>query len=212
MATSLIRFYIFRHGETDWNREQRFQGHLDIPLNAHGRAQAHELARALAKRGIDAVITSDLLRARETGEIVAQACGVDLTVTEALREAHLGDAQGMTREQIEAKFGEELLTRWRSATVGDADVKYPGGETGAQVVGRTFQSIERFARDGGASKVGVSTHGGVVRRILQRLMPEDAPPPPIPNGVLYELQWDQATKLWSYVGRIQYEKKLLSGG
>ncbi|HTL11109.1 MAG TPA: histidine phosphatase family protein [Bdellovibrionota bacterium] len=179
--------FVFRHGETDWNREGRFQGHTDVPLNEVGRAQARSLIRALEGRGLEAVLASDLSRATETGQIVADALGIPLHTHSGLREAHLGDAQGLTFEQIEARFGSETLGRWRSSLPTDADVAYPGGESGAEVMNRAFAALEDFLRRHPFQRVGVATHGGVVRRILQKLLPPHTPPVPIPNGILYRI-------------------------
>lgn len=67
---SKTEIYIFRHGETDWNKERRFQGHTDIPLNQNGRQQASELALKIRKINPELILTSDLLRAKQTAEIV----------------------------------------------------------------------------------------------------------------------------------------------
>jgi probable phosphoglycerate mutase len=185
----LPELWVFRHGETDWNAEERFQGQLDIPLNARGREQAAQLAPKLAPRALQALLSSDLSRAHETATIVAQALGVPVYVDAGLREANLGGAQGLTRAEIEQRFGDEVTRRWRSWHVSDADVFYPGGETGIAVAERVFGAMENFLRaHPEIERFGVATHGGVIRRIMQRLAPDDGPVP-IPNGVVYPLTW-----------------------
>src|SRR5437764_13792670 len=83
-----------RHGETEWNRIDRIQGHEDVPLSPRGIEQAHALARRLASRGLARVVASDLVRARSTAEIVATAAGAPLTFDGRLREQNMGTWQG----------------------------------------------------------------------------------------------------------------------
>src|ERR1700749_4512270 len=107
------RAILFRHGETDWNVEERFQGHIDVPLNENGRAQARGLVEKLAPMGLQVILSSDLSRALETARIAARGLGgIAVEIDPRLREAHLGGAQGLTREEIEKKFGLELVHRW----------------------------------------------------------------------------------------------------
>src|SRR5919198_6103421 len=87
--------FLFRHGETDWNREGRLQGHTDTSLNATGLAQAHALSETLRPHRLDAVLSSDLLRASITGRIVAEALGVPLFTDMGLRETNVGAAEGL---------------------------------------------------------------------------------------------------------------------
>ncbi|MGE0615597.1 MAG: histidine phosphatase family protein [Bacteriovoracia bacterium] len=181
--------FIFRHGETDWNREERFQGHTDIPLNDTGRAQALRLIGPLRQRGIEAILSSDLSRARETAEIVAQALGIPVHVHAGLREAHLGVAQGLTRQEIERQLGREIADRWRSNQVTDADVSYPGGEAAAVVLSRSRDAIREFARTHPCQRFGVASHGGVIRRLMHSLLNAPGAHVPIPNGILYPLYW-----------------------
>ena len=203
------RFHLFRHGETDWNREERFQGHIDVPLNDRGREQAREVARRLRERGakLDAVISSDLSRAWETAEIVVRTLAseellsptpLELLKHTGLREAHLGEAQGLTHAEIEARYGTELITRWRSWRVTDADVSYPGGETGAVVLARVLGALEELAlARPELAHIGVATHGGVIRRVMQKLLPPGSDPVPIPNGVIYTIAFDRETREFS---------------
>ena len=100
-----------RHGETDWNREGRFQGHADPPLNETGRAQAAELAAGLAGIHLAAVYSSPLRRALETAELVAATHGVDPVPIDALREVDVGSWQGLTRAEVGVRFPEQL-SRW----------------------------------------------------------------------------------------------------
>ncbi|MCM2279194.1 MAG: histidine phosphatase family protein [Oligoflexia bacterium] len=189
-------FCIFRHGQTDWNAEGRFQGHIDVPINATGRFQARALVPQLRAEGIEAILSSDLLRARETAEIVASDLQVGIYPDPRLREAHLGEAQGLTRREIEERFGTEVVLRWRSIDVSDADVSYRGGETGRQVMSRVYEAMESFALETDFSRIGISTHGGVIRRIMQRLLPVGSEPVPIPNGVLYKIEFHRESREW----------------
>lgn len=202
-----VRLFLFRHGETDWNAEGRFQGHLDVPLNDRGREQARALGARLREQRIELIVASDLGRAVETAQIVAGELGLDpsqVIQNPSLREAFLGEAQGLTLEEIRERFGGELLQRWRSNHVSDADISYPGGETGAQVQERAMRAIRELAdRHAPFTRIGISTHGGVIRRFMHRLLQlagtPAAEPIPIPNGVVYEIAYSPAQARWKVI-------------
>ncbi len=139
-----------RHGETDWNREGRLQGHLDPPLNDRGRAQARELACDVAAEAIEAVYTSDLRRAAETAAIVAAAFGLPVTVDQRLREIDLGSWAGLTRADIEERFP--------GATAHD-------GETRDEHRERVLASVREIAGRHPQGRVLVVTHGGSIRSL-----------------------------------------------
>src|SRR6476620_10426443 len=94
--------FLFRHVETDWNREGRLQGHTDTPLNATGLAQAEALAETLRPHRLDAVVSSDLMRAWTTARIVAEALGLPLMADPGLRETKVGAAEGLLWTEAKA--------------------------------------------------------------------------------------------------------------
>lgn len=194
------QLFVFRHGETDWNREGRFQGHIDISLNETGRQQARALIPRLQTAPVQAILSSDLSRAQETARIIAEQLGVSVHCHPGLREAHLGEAQGLTVNEIVARLGQETLNRWKSYELTDADVSYPGGETGQQVMDRVFSTLENFLDQTEYQYLGVSTHGGVIRRMMQRLLPPGSDPVPIPNTVLYAVEFDIKSRQWRVKG------------
>src|SRR5436309_5200504 len=102
----LTELLLVRHGETDWNRDRRFQGHADPPLNDAGREQARVLADELAGDRIELIYTSDLQRARETAEIVAGQLGLDVIPLRELREIDVGEWEGFTWPEIVERFPE----------------------------------------------------------------------------------------------------------
>jgi broad specificity phosphatase PhoE len=151
-----------RHGETDWNREHRWQGHADPPLNDRGRAQAGELARRLVRIRLDAVYSSDLARARETAEIVAAPTGLSVFVDPALREIDVGEWQGLTTPEIETAFADGYR---RHADGGDG---WEHGETHAAMSARVVEAVGRIGADHPDGAVLCVLHGGVIRALLAR--------------------------------------------
>jgi 2,3-bisphosphoglycerate-dependent phosphoglycerate mutase len=180
--------FLFRHGETDWNREGRLQGHTDTPLNATGLAQAEALAHRLRAHRLDAVLSSDLARALTTAQIVTDALGVPLATDLGLRETNVGAAEGMIWAEAKARFGEELTERWYK----DNDVAFPGGETGLATLTRGLAALRRFAVAHPYRRIGVSTHGAMVRQLVKHALPPGSPPAKAPNTALFVLYYEPA--------------------
>jgi broad specificity phosphatase PhoE len=148
-----------RHGETDWNRARRWQGHADRPLTDRGRAQATALAERLADIELDAVYSSDLRRARETAEAVARAQGLAVVELPELREVDVGSWEGLTRDEAEARFPDGFR-RWRAGGTGWDD-----GETYAEMSTRVLAAVERIANEHEGGRILVVSHGGPIRAI-----------------------------------------------
>ena len=149
-----------RHGETDWNRENRFQGHSDPPLNAAGRAQANELAEQLAGEPFVLAYTSPLRRALETAEVVASRLGVELRTSESLKEVDLGSWSGLTRDEVESRFPEGYH-RWLEYGHGWDD-----GETYDELGNRVVAGLVEIAARHRNEVVLAVTHGGPIRSAL----------------------------------------------
>lgn len=150
-----------RHGETDWNRDGRFQGHADTPLNERGREQARELADQLD--GIDVVYSSDLARARETAEIIAGRLGLEVRVDERLRERGFGGWEGLTADEIGSR-DTDGYRRWRSGDGAGAE----DAEAHEALASRVQDFLEDVIRRHPREDVLVIAHGGSVR-VIQAL-------------------------------------------
>lgn len=152
-----------RHGETDDNREPiRIQGRLDTPLNETGRRQAAQLADELADEGIAAVYSSDLIRARETAEIVAGRLGLgDVAVDPRLSEGWRGELEGRLWRDV-AEEDPELYAAWRRAGEG---FRFPGGESLREQSQRTHAALDDV-RAAGRLPALVVAHGGTLRVVL----------------------------------------------
>jgi broad specificity phosphatase PhoE len=158
----LTEILLARHGETDWNRDNRFQGRADPPLNEVGRAQAAELAATLTREPIAAVYSSTLRRALETAETVAGPHELTPLTVDALREVDVGSWQGLTRAEVETRFPEQFR-RWLDYGPGWED-----GETHEQMGERVLAALRELARLHPHERILVVTHGGPIRAALAR--------------------------------------------
>ena len=162
------RVYIVRHGETDYNATGRWQGALDIPLNALGRQQAAHLAQYLHSQGetVDRIYTSDLTRARETADIVAQAFGLEAHVELRLRETNVGVFQGLTNHEIDAQHA-AIRHLWNN----DDDYVIPTGESRNQVKQRMMEVWHEWTGHLALRHLMIVSHGGAIRWLLRGLFP-----------------------------------------
>ena len=156
----MTRVILARHGETDWNRDGIWQGHGDPPLNALGRQQAAMLADHLREMQIDILYSSDLRRASETAEIVAEAKGLAVVPDPELREMDVGSWTGLTRAQIEERF---------------PGTTYHDGESREAFGSRVVTAVHRLAAGHDDVCLVAVTHGGVVRALQRHVLGEPLP-------------------------------------
>jgi probable phosphoglycerate mutase len=158
--------FLARHGETEWNREGRWQGHTDVELNQTGHGQARALAEVLRAHDVARIHTSDLRRARQTAETVAAVLGVtDLVVDRALRERSFGIFEGLTREECQHRHP-ELWARYRA---NPRDVP-PGAEAHDVLAARMHEAVLRASKhEASEGPVLIVSHGGSIRALLAHL-------------------------------------------
>ena len=189
--------YLVRHGQTDWNRAQRLQGHIDIPLNTHGTLQAHRLAQHLSEYPINTILTSPLRRARSTGRIIAAYSQCSLEVDEDLIEIHHGSWQGLTLPAIQSRFIDDWV-RWRTRP---STAHVPQAESPEQVMIRITRVLSRLEDP----HVCVVSHGVVLQILLTHLLgqPLDCFPRfSLPNACLFHFQSGGNFDFYDFPGSI----------
>ena len=187
-------FYLFRHGETDWNIDRRCQGHTDIPLNETGIRQAVELSEQLKTIPLQTIFSSDLSRALKTGQTVSNTLNIPIQPDSRLREMSYGEAEGMIFQNAIETFGEETWKRLMSFKKDYDLVCFPGGETRKAARERFLHLLEEIMMNTDYVHIGISTHGGALRNVIHHFLPEDHPLLPIPNCVVYKLEYDGQMK------------------
>jgi probable phosphoglycerate mutase len=160
MSTRLL---LVRHGQTDWNREERYRGHTDLPLNAVGKRQAEAVARRIgAEFRPAAVYCGPLERTRDTGAAIARVLGVSLQIEPDLIDLDYGHFAGLSPAEAEANFPQAYRT-WIAAP--DA-VRLPGGESLTDVRSRATYLVTRLAQRHSEEQVVLVTHQDVIRVLL----------------------------------------------
>jgi 2,3-bisphosphoglycerate-dependent phosphoglycerate mutase len=153
---------LIRHGETAWNAKRRLQGHLDIPLNEEGERQAAALGRALRDESLDAVFSSDLQRARQTAQAIADPRGLPVHLDRGLRERCYGAFEGMLYGEISQRYP-EAYAAWQAR---DIDARFPEGvhvaETLREFSQRVVSTITRIITENKYRRVAMVAHGGVL--------------------------------------------------
>ena len=157
-AMESVRILALRHGETEWNRDARIQGHLDIGLNARGRRQAELAAQALEGEPLEAVYCSDLRRAADTAWPLARARGLEPVALSTLRERAFGPFEGLTFHDIRERFPEEA-ERWRKR---DPHWTPAGGESLTAFRARALAAVEALARQHMGQSIAIVAHGGTM--------------------------------------------------
>jgi probable phosphoglycerate mutase len=159
------KLVIARHGETQWNAEQRFQGFSDSPLTAAGEAQAEALGERLAREHFDAVYCSDLGRVRQTVAPFLARSGLEASFDAALRERCYGALEGKTLPELQREFPDDLA-RYRGR---DPHAVPPGGESTAQFHERIIAALERIANENAGRSIAVIAHGGVLGALYRHV-------------------------------------------
>ncbi len=163
------RILLIRHGQTDWNVEGRWQGHLDPPLNATGIEQAHALAEHLRGRPISAVYSSDLARARMTAGQIAEALGLPVQEDVRWRELNLGVFQGLTTSEINSRYPEEA----RQLRENYLDFAPPEGETRRAMQDRALAAYEDILAHETGAETAIVSHGGTIRIVLLKFFGDE---------------------------------------
>ena len=157
------QFIIVRHGETEWNLKLIRQGHLDSPLTERGLAQASALGERLTREKFTALYSSDLGRAFQTAQMIADSTGHNIITDVRLRERHLGIFQGLSGDEIRERFPEE----YHCHRTGGPTYVIPGGESVEQQVARNIAYLNEIAKKHVAETVVVVTHGGVLSGLFR---------------------------------------------
>jgi 2,3-bisphosphoglycerate-dependent phosphoglycerate mutase len=175
MATQVL---LIRHGETEWNRIKRIQGHIDIPLATSGVEQAQRLAERFAREAqagarLDAIYSSDLLRAQQTARPFADVLGLPLQLREGLRERNYGAFQGHDSDEIALRFPDEYA-QWQTRNPGFSP---PEGESQRVFYHRVLHAIEPIVAANPNGRIALVAHGGVLDCVYRFAngLPLDAP-------------------------------------
>jgi 2,3-bisphosphoglycerate-dependent phosphoglycerate mutase len=197
---------LVRHGESQWNLENRFTGWVDVPLSPKGREEALNAGEKLKGIHFQKAFTSLLIRAQDTLSIILEAIGqkeIPVEKSQALNERHYGDLQGLNKAETAKKFGDEQVKIWRRSY----DIAPPGGESLKDTAARTLPYFEEKIRGElrQGNNVLVAAHGNSLRSIvmeLDKLTQEQVLELNIPTGVPLSYEFDSQLRISS--------KKILS--
>ena len=158
----MTRFLLVRHGETTWNDGARYQGQADVPLNQRGCVEAERLAERLSREPIAAIYASDLARARDTAQVVANRLGKPLTLEPRLREANLGEWQGLTYAEVRRRYFRDT----DPLPAYFVDTPPLGGESLRQLQTRVIESVQMIAAQHAEETALIVTHGSCLKVLL----------------------------------------------
>ena len=162
-----MKFFLVRHGETEWNKLGRFQGHTDISLNERGLSQAKETAKVSSEWGLCAIYSSPLTRTIQVAEEIAKVTPMPVSKEPGLMELSLGELEGVTGQYMREKWP-EVFAVWRS---NPEQTSMPNGETLVQLRDRAWQAILNIEQKHSADdSVVVISHNFAIRSIIGELL------------------------------------------
>jgi Fructose-2,6-bisphosphatase len=179
----MIRLYLIRHGETEWNKARRFQGWTDIELSDEGVEQARLLGQRFTKINIDEIYASPLKRAVATALPIAKTKGIDIIKNENFKEINFGEWEGMTASEISAKYGKDF----DDFIVAPEKGEFPGDISFDKVIDRIKVGLEEVLYEKKDKNIVIVSHGGIIRLMIQYLMEFD--------GEWYNKTWIDNTSI-----------------
>jgi probable phosphoglycerate mutase len=166
----MTELIFIRHGETQWNIEGRVMGQLDSPLSRRGEKQALAIARRLSRIQIAALYSSDLGRALQTANAIANKFNIAVRLDKSLRERNMGVFQGLTRKEKKAQYAQV----WKESKAIGADYIIPGGgESRNQRLARSIEVMNRLADNHPHETIVVVSHDGILRGFLGHILSLD---------------------------------------
>ena len=181
---------LIRHGETEWNSQQRMQGHSNSDLSEEGRAQIESLGQWMKNVSFDHIYSSDSLRARQTAEAITKYSGHTLKIDQRLREKNLGVFEGLTTEEAKERHP-EIFRLFKTA---GSNYVIDEGESTQQLLDRALEFIEEIRLLQPDQRVVLVTHGGVVRVLIKHTLGLSVGSPTrflIKNTGLFRLVWNE---------------------
>lgn len=163
------RFYLIRHGETEWNKRGIYQGWTDIPLSETGKKQAESLGKRFLKMPLDALYVSPLQRAIHTAEFVAKSSDVPLVIDDHFKEINFGEWEGSSVPQLSEKYGKSFTDFFDNPF----DVSFPGEGSFDCVRKRSVKGFMELLEKHRGEKVAIVSHGGLLRVLMMSLMGMD---------------------------------------
>lgn len=162
MNKNTTRLVVIRHAETEWNIQNKFQGHLDSKLTLPGIKQAEAIADTLKGEAYDVIYSSDLERAKQTAEIIARSLNLKVYTEKDLREINLGVMQGLKKDEFIVKYP-EVISKYHA----DPEYVIPGGESKLQLYNRATGILEKIIRKHKGHNILLVAHGGVLDCIIR---------------------------------------------
>ncbi len=160
-----MNLILIRHGETDWNRIGRCQGVADIVLNENGKKQARELAHSLRDHNIKAIYSSDLKRAHETAQHIAEHHNITVQLEPGLQEMNQGDLEGLSFPDIRDRYA-EVLKQWRESP---ETLRLPSGESLVEVQNRAWRVFEKVHQNHIGETVVAVSHNLTIITLLCKI-------------------------------------------
>ncbi len=187
--------YIFRHGETNFNKQKRFQGWLDVPLNKEGVAQAHELARKISDMKFDCVYSSSLSRALDTAKILIADQDIKVIANDDLREWNLGDLSGKIVRISDMPIDTPIdfnadIIYVPFALMSNDDYVLPNGESYNMFAERVCGAIKDIVNKTDGKNIAIVAHGGVAKVLIKSLTNVHWSRIGMPNAGFFKLEYD----------------------
>lgn len=165
----MLRLYLIRHGETEWNIQNKYQGITDIPLSSTGEKQAQAIANKMRKIKIDMIYSSNLSRAYETAKYISSEKKINIKVMPQLREINFGEWEGYTISELEIIYGEH----YKRFILEPHKYDFPGEGSMQAVQSRVLKAIDAIIKEQSDGDIAIVSHGGVLKILIMSLLKID---------------------------------------